>query len=79
VEVGKGVWVDVGGNQTVVSVGVMVAGIGVLLGNAGSGVEMGRQAAKTTSSKKENSIGIAIFICLVYYDFPDNYELLILT
>ena len=60
--VGKGVWVGVGGNQTVVAVGVMVGGKGVLLANGGRGVEIGRQAANTARNIIDSSSGKAIFM-----------------
>jgi len=42
--VGKGVKVDVGGNQTIVAVAVAVGGRFVLVGSGGSGVAAGKQA-----------------------------------
>jgi hypothetical protein len=53
--VGKGVSVAVGGNQTMVGVGVEVGGSGVSLGSGGSGVGAGRQALmdKKTSIHSE--------------------------
>ena len=48
---GRGVGVAVGGNQTIVAVGVSVGGRGVWVGNGGSGVGEARHADRMAANK----------------------------
>jgi len=64
VAVGKRVEVAVGGNHTIVGVGVSVGGLKVAVGNGG-GVNIGEQAANPPRQISEARSGI--FIALVYY------------
>ena len=47
VAVGRGVWVAVGGNQTIVGVEEEVGGSGVAVGKGGSGLKIGTHAPVT--------------------------------
>jgi hypothetical protein len=64
VAVGKRVEVAVGGNHTMVGVGVSVGGKGVFVGRGG-GVNIGEQAARP--ARQNITARIANFIALVYY------------
>jgi len=66
VALGKGVKVAVGGNQTIVAVGVSVAGAGVGLAGGGGGVT-GRQAVRPARHKVNKPVQNIQRTRLVYY------------
>ena len=68
VDVGSGVMVGVGGNHTIVAVGVWVGGGGVSVGNGVRG-SRGIQAAAVRLISPQNNIRNNRFMRLVYYRF----------
>jgi hypothetical protein len=67
VTVGKGVKVAVGGNQTVVAVGVWLGGIAVSLGTGGKGADTCKQAIKPAQQKNVSPAKIIQRTSVVYY------------
>jgi len=64
---GKGVKVAVGGNQTMVAVGVSVGNIRVKVGSGGKEVGLGRQAASPKKIRLSIAVQMTHFMSLVYY------------
>lgn len=81
--VGKGVGVAVGGNHTIVGVGVSVEGTGVGLSKMGSGVVVRRQADRlfnqsAPAAVNRNSLGLLARHMLVREDLMDLDDLMAL-
>jgi hypothetical protein len=68
VALGRGVKVAVGGNQTMVAVGVSVGGKEVEVGRGGKGVETGKQALSPALRKMIIRNNPERNISLVYYE-----------
>jgi hypothetical protein len=72
VVVGSGVVVGVGGNHTMVGVGVWVGGREVSVGSGGAGVEVSRQPGKPKITKSAARAVKKRTMLQVYYSFMND-------